>query len=121
MQVVVGIIRWAQVSLCALIASVFVLVGVEAVQDVVDLSVNVPLFGQAVALEDVARYTLHRMLPSTPYEVRVSYPASVRPVSLWPDLDAQHSASCTIATSRCLQVWTSRHSVRVSADTTCTT
>lgn len=61
---------------------IFASVALGAVQYSSDLSVNVPLLHQVVGVEDVARYTLQRMHPHTAYEVRVSYPASVRPGGL---------------------------------------
>lgn len=74
-----GVVVWSYVSVIVLITCLLAGVLVEAVQHTNDLSVNVPLFGQSIGAEEQARYTLQRMQPSTSYEVRISYPATVRP------------------------------------------
>lgn len=43
-----------------------------------DLPLQQPRFGEQVDLRDIIRYTLHGLQPSAAYEVRVSYPATVR-------------------------------------------
>jgi hypothetical protein len=71
--------RWRRFYVLSLLNSFVLSASAGYLESDVVLRVNVPLFAQTIALDDVARYRLERMQPSTTYEVRISFPASVRP------------------------------------------
>lgn len=76
--------RWHPLSFIYLLLVSLALNSVSAAaRSEVILSVNKPLNAQSIALNEVARYSLKRMLPRTMYEVRVSYPATVRVLLYW--------------------------------------